>query len=273
MKRTACRLPVWMTAWLVLPVLLSAVSGLHQTDAATNSTAAADTPPITLSAFPLQDASHMRWSAPVSTQVWGLPLQYAWFESDWPLERLMAALSREQGHFQLFTRLPEQWLLSGHRADQHWLAQIMVDDAPDARGSRGLVSRWQMSAPDAGQNSALAPFFRTPQLGPPLLHVRSNHQGRVVEHAIFQASVSLTNAAHQIHQPLAQQLERAGWQRQQGVAADTAPFPAASLLSASPALATPLTDQFWRLANRRLMWQVWPHGTGLMVFVQHQEQG
>jgi len=225
---------------------------------------AADT--VASPAFPLQASAHMRWSAPVTMDIWGRPLQVVQFESDWPLERLAAELSRGQRHFQVLTRLPGLWLLSGQWAGQHWLAQIRVDDRTQRHTSRGQMSRWQMSAPAAASNPALEALSRTPWLGPPVMQVRFTEQGQVVEHVLFPVTPDLVDAgpdqrpgnSQQAVQALSQHmeawLENAGWQRRRAAALPAPPDPS------------------WQLGGQTLVWQVHPdpHGSGLVVFVQHR---
>jgi len=237
---------VWMLVWVALLASAFGASGFGQAQ-----TVQAGQPPLsaTLSAFPLQASAHVRWSEPVNAQVWGLPLQYAHFESDWPLARLGEELSHEQRYFQVLTHLPGQWLLSGQWAGQHWLAQITNDD----RGSRGLVSRWQMSA--LNHETVLTQIFSAAQFGAPLLHVRTEQPGWTVEHAIFHAPASLSDAVQRLTHNLMQQLQRAGWQRHRG---QSVSIPSA---------------QTWHRDNHQLLWQARPHEAGIMVFVQHRGPG
>jgi len=197
--------------------------------------------------FPLLVSSHMRWSDPVSAQVWGLPLQYAYFESDWSLKQLGMELSRDARYFQVLTRLPGQWLLSGQWAGQHWVAQIMPRS--HGRGSQGMVSRWQISAPSLDADSVLSHIFSDLHWGTPLLHVSSTESDKRVEHAIFKMSAQRPDAA----QKLTQTLEREGWQRQPDVFASSV--------------------KIWQLGHRQLRWQAFAQEVGLMVFIQYQEQG
>ncbi len=195
--------------------------------------------------FPLQSSPQVYWSRPESAQVWGMPLHYVRFATQWPPERMAAELSRDEARFQVFTRLPGRLMLSGQASGQHWLAQL----TPDGQGSRGLVSVWNTPAESAGLpggKGVLAGMFQSSTLWRNLLHVRRQRDGRITEQAIYQGSAALPALLADVDR----RLRQAGWE---------------------PEETSDSHEGRWRRAGQRLHWRRHSGAGPVMIFMHYSE--
>lgn len=196
-------------------------------------------------AFSLWSEPQVNWSAPMSAQVWGLPLYYLSFTTQWSPQKTATALSRDKTRFQTFTQLADGLLLSGQAPGQHWLAQLTAEGS----GSRGLVSVWlnaSSSLEGRPQKSELGALFQPAGLWRTLLHVRQNQAGRIVEQGVYQGKaaspVMLADLEHRLRQ--------AGWQPDEAVGE---------------------AGRVWRRSGQRLRWQLGKQADHFMIFMHYSE--
>lgn len=195
----------------------------------------------------VQDGLRFKWSEQQDMQLFGVPVVLRDFTADISLHRAARSLAANTDHFQRVLALKEKIVLSGTKADDHWVAEL--ESTP--YGVKGLVSVLSISPEQvklAQENQGNGRFNWLPQQATLRFSQRSAIRNRRVTQQIY--SVALHPDELAAHWQI--QLRRLGWGKD----------PKAAWLAAA---------SVWRRNSARLVLIPKTTTDGNYLFVHHSE--
>lgn len=192
------------------------------------------------------DTARFRWAEPQASHVHGVPVHWREFSSSAALFSTAQKLAEHSDRFQRVIAYNKSILLTGIRADWHWLAEIQQS----AGGAQGRVSILQVNP------QKLERLLQSPELAFPWLSKTARLQfsqessvnGRRVVQQVYGASLPTGDFTAYLQR----HLRRTGWQHE----AQMAWWPGAEV---------------WRRASSSLLVAAMPMERGSAVFLQHIE--
>lgn len=193
------------------------------------------------------DTASFRWAEPQAAHVHGVPIHWREFSSSAALFSTAQKLAGHSDRFQRVIAYNNSVLLTGIRADWHWLAEIQQS----SEGARGRVSILQIDPKKLEhllQSRSGQAFPWLPNNAQLRFSQESELNGRRVTQQVYGASLP----ASEFTAYLQRHLRSSGWQHE----AQMAWWPGAEV---------------WRRASSSLFVASLPMGRGSTVFLQHIE--
>lgn len=197
--------------------------------------------------FSKLDSSGFRWLETQSVHLRSVPAYWREFISRAPAFQAAKSMAQYADRFQRFIAFKDSVVLSGVRADWHWVAQIQ--SAPE--GSRGRVSMLRLDAQEQQALSRSPDHSHFPWLAQNArldFSQKSLAAGREVTQQVYGASVPV----EQITAYVQQNLRSSGWRIE-------------------PQIANVSGPEVWRRESSHLVVLSLPLGPGSAVFLNHIE--